>query len=88
MRRFSSYGPVDKDLHYYAPRQELLDFGHRQLVGSNPEKSGHYITIWAPRQTGKTWALNSIFAKIRSDNRFDVVKVELEALKTEKKKRY
>ncbi len=85
MRTFSSYGPIDTTLHYYAPRKELLDFGYRQLIGRNPEKGGHYITVWAPRQTGKTWAFNNIFAKIRTDKRFDVVKVELEALKTEKK---
>ncbi len=84
MRTFSSYGPIDTSLHYYAPRKELLDFGHGQLIGSNPEKGGHYITIWAPRQTGKTWAMNNILFKLSSDERFDVVKIELEILKTEK----
>ncbi len=67
MRTFSSYGPIDTSLYYYAPRKELLDLGYRQLIGNNPEKGGHYITIWAPRQTGKTWALNNIYAKIRND---------------------
>jgi len=84
MRTFSSYGPVNTALHYYAPREEILDFAHRQLAGSHPEEGGHYITVWAPRQTGKTWTLNNIFNKLRSDERFDVVKVELEVLKTEK----
>jgi len=84
MRTFSSYGPIDTTLHYYAPRKELLDFGFRQLIGRNPEKGGHYITVWAPRQTGKTWALNNILFKLRSDERLDVVKIELEILKTEK----
>ncbi len=83
MRRFSSYGPINTKLHYYAPREEILDFAQRQLVGDNPEDGGHYITVWAPRQTGKTWTLNNIFNKLRSDERFDVVKVELEVLKTE-----
>ncbi|MDQ1353749.1 MAG: hypothetical protein QG657_4056, partial [Acidobacteriota bacterium] len=31
MRRFSSYGPVDPDLHYYAPRKELIDKAYAQL---------------------------------------------------------
>ncbi len=84
MRTFSSYGPIDTTLHYYAPRKELLDFGFRQLVGRNPEKGGHYITVWAPRQTGKTWAMNNILFKLRSDERFNVVKIELEILKTDK----
>ncbi|VEN74024.1 conserved hypothetical protein [Candidatus Desulfarcum epimagneticum] len=84
MRTFSSYGPIDTDLHYYAPRKETLDFVHRQLLGRAPEKDGHYITVWGPRQTGKTWALNQIFSKINSDERFDAVKVDMEPLKTEK----
>ncbi len=53
-----------------------------QLLGENPEKGGHYITVWAPGQTGKSWALNNIFAKIDSDEKFDAVKVEPEILKT------
>jgi hypothetical protein len=28
----------------------------RQLVG-NPDKGGHFFTIWAPRQCGKTWLM-------------------------------
>ncbi|VEN73236.1 conserved hypothetical protein [Candidatus Desulfarcum epimagneticum] len=84
VRKFSSYGPINTRFHYYAPREEILDLAHRQLIGENPEDGGHYITVWGPRQTGKTWTLNNIFAKIRSDERFDVVKVELETLKTEK----
>ncbi|MCP4149278.1 MAG: hypothetical protein GY757_16135 [bacterium] len=44
MRRFSSYGPIDTDMHYYAPRKEICDRTYSQLVGENPDKSGHYIT--------------------------------------------
>jgi hypothetical protein len=50
MRRFSSYGLIDTDLHYYAPRTELIDRTASQLLGENPEKGGHYMTVWAPRQ--------------------------------------
>jgi len=84
MRKFSSYGPVNTKLHYYAPREELIKRAHLQLTGENPEEGGHYITVWAPRQTGKTWAMNNVLFKLRSDERFDVVKIELEILKTEK----
>ena len=83
MRRFSSYGPIDTELHYYAPRKEVLDFACGQLVGENPEKGGHYITVWAPRQTGKTWALKEVLFKAREDRRFDALKINLEILKTE-----
>jgi hypothetical protein len=84
MRRFSSYGPVDKQLHYYAPRKEIINKGCFQLIGENPQKGGHFMTVWAPRQTGKTWTMNNILFKLRSDKRFDVVKIESEILKTEK----
>lgn len=83
MRTFSSYGPVDADIHYYAPRKDLLDFGHRQLVGRHPEKGGHYITVWAPRQTGKSWALREILFRLKKGNMFDALKINLEVLKTE-----
>lgn len=53
MRKFSSYGPIDTELHYYAPRTELLDRAYLQVVGENPEKGGRYTTVWGPQQTGK-----------------------------------
>lgn len=82
MRKFSSYGPVDKDMHFYVPREELIQRGHLQLVGENPEKGGHYITVWAPRQCGKTWIMNEILHRLGEDERFHVLKLDLEDLKT------
>ncbi len=81
MRRFSSYGPVDKDLHYYAPRKELIEKAWIQLIGENPDKGGHYITVWAPRQTGKTWLMQQILWRLQKDERFLVLKINLEHLK-------
>ena len=83
MRKFSSYGPIDKDLYYYAPRTELIDHAVLQLLGKNPEKGGHYITVWAPRQTGKTWTMHEAVLKLREDKRFDILKIELETIKME-----
>jgi len=34
-----------------------------QLI-DNPEKGGHYFTIWAPRQTGKTWLMRQVKQEI------------------------
>ncbi|MCP5107214.1 MAG: ATP-binding protein [bacterium] len=86
MRRFSSYGPVDTEVHYYAPRQELIDTAYSQLVGDNPAKGGHFITIWAPRQTGKSWIMLQVLDRIEKNYRIrkdtnmpiDVVKVDLD----------
>jgi hypothetical protein len=36
MRRFSSYGPLDTDNHYYAPRKELIGIVYKWLIGKNP----------------------------------------------------
>jgi len=60
MRKFSSYGPIDIEEAYYAPRTELIQQTYDQLLGENPAKTGHYITVWAPRQTGKTWVTNQV----------------------------
>ncbi|MBF0235294.1 MAG: AAA-like domain-containing protein [Desulfamplus sp.] len=84
MRTFSSYGPVDIEINYYAPRKELLDFGYRQLVGPNPEKGGHYITVWGSRQTGKSWALREILFRLKKDEKYHVLKINLENLKQTK----
>ena len=71
MRKFSSYGPVDRDIHYHAPREELIENAYIQLVGEHPEKGGHYITVWAPRQAGKTWIMQQTLRKIREQGDFE-----------------
>ncbi|MDM8560978.1 AAA-like domain-containing protein [Candidatus Parabeggiatoa sp. HSG14] len=80
MRKFSSYGPVDRDLHYYVPRQELIDGAFQQLLGDNPNKGGHYITVWASRQTGKSWIMREAFLALKQDTEFDVVILSLQNL--------
>ncbi len=53
MRRFSSYGPVNPKLHYYAPREALINKAPPGLIGDNPLKEPHHITKTAPLQYGK-----------------------------------
>jgi hypothetical protein len=65
MCKFSSYGPVNKTLHYYVPRQELVDRACTQLLGENPDEGGHYITVWAPRQRGKTWVMRKVLWRLQ-----------------------
>ncbi len=59
MRTFFSYGPVDCEEHFCVPRTEIIERTYRQLIG-NPEKGGHFFTIWAPRQCGKTWLMRQV----------------------------
>ena len=65
MRRFHSYGPVIEQAHYCVPRTELVNRCVDQLIGSDMEEHGHYFTIWAPRQTGKTWLMEQTVEMIR-----------------------
>ncbi|MGE5340080.1 MAG: AAA family ATPase [Candidatus Omnitrophota bacterium] len=84
MRRFSSYGPLDPDLHFFAPRKALIEQACTQLVGENPSKGGHYFTVWASRQTGKTWLMREVLFRLRGDERFDTISISMESLKDQK----
>lgn len=81
MRRFHSYGSINPKLHYYAPRHELIQRAYTQLMGESDDEGGHYITVWAPRQTGKTWVMQEILFLLQKDPRFNVLKINLENLK-------
>ncbi|HLP49217.1 MAG TPA: AAA-like domain-containing protein [Candidatus Kapabacteria bacterium] len=83
MRKFSSYGPIDTEMDYYAPRKELIEKTYIQLIGENPRKGGHYFTVWAPRQTGKTWIMQETLFQLEKDPRFHTLKINLEILKDE-----
>ncbi|MFP4419217.1 MAG: AAA-like domain-containing protein [Desulfococcaceae bacterium] len=63
MRRFNSYGPVDCEENFCVERVALVNRTKEQLIG-NPEKGGHYFTVWAPRQTGKTWLMRQVKREI------------------------
>ena len=64
MKHFCSYGPVDCKAHFCVQRQALITTGVKQLIGHPEEKGGHYFTIWAPRQTGKTWLMRRMQQEI------------------------
>lgn len=63
MRRFHSYGPVDPRDHFTVERTALVERCVNQLVG-DPARGGHYFTIWAPRQSGKTWLMRRTIDEI------------------------
>jgi len=64
MKRFHSYGPIDCEEHFFVERESLIEKCTSQLIG-NPKKGGHYFTIWAPRQTGKTWIIRQCAQQIK-----------------------
>ena len=59
MRRFHSYGPVNCQHHFCVPREALIRKCCETLIG-DPGEGGHYFTLWAPRQTGKTWLMQQV----------------------------
>jgi hypothetical protein len=86
MRRFHSYGPVDCDEHFCVPRMDMIDRCAAQLVG-NPEKGGHFFTIWSPRQCGKTWLMRQAADRIAREHpdRFIIAMMSMQgvSLKTD-----
>jgi hypothetical protein len=84
MRKFSSYGAPNKKTDYYVPREALITNAIRQLKGEQLEDGGHYITVWAPRQTGKTWIMQEVVSSIEQEDEFDVVYLSLQFLYEEK----
>ncbi|MCU0286316.1 MAG: ATP-binding protein, partial [Acidobacteria bacterium] len=81
MRRFTSYGPINPKLHYYMPRESLIEKAYLNMLGEVPSEGGHYFTVWAPRQTGKTWLMQQILHRLNKDPRFHSLKINLEILK-------
>ncbi|MFZ4659979.1 MAG: AAA-like domain-containing protein [Caldilineaceae bacterium] len=79
MRKFFSYGPLDVNLHYYAPRTALIERACQQLIGDDPTAGGHYITVWAPRQSGKSWLLLQTVSAIKQRGDFDVAITTLQS---------
>ena len=81
MRRFSSYGPVNMKVHYHAPREALIDRAYGELTGDDPEEGGHYVTVWAPRQTGKTWVMHQVMKRIREQGDFEAGIISMQSAK-------
>ncbi len=81
MRKFSSYGQIQINQHYYAPRRALIDHVYAQLLGEAPDEGGHYITAWAPRQTGKSSVMLEAVKKLIDLEQFEVAIITLESAK-------
>ncbi len=84
-RTFSSYGPVSTKSNYFVPRTALIDRAIHQLVGESHEDGGHFFTVWAPRQTGKTWLMWQTLYRLKAEGNFTVVCMSAGILKDVKK---
>ncbi len=81
MRKFSSYGQINTNQHYYAPRTALIERAYAQLRGEHPDEGGHYITVWAPRQTGKSSMMLETVKRLRQHEEFEVVIITAQSAK-------
>ncbi|MGE5340427.1 MAG: hypothetical protein ACM3SY_02990 [Candidatus Omnitrophota bacterium] len=79
MRRFNSYGPINNKLHYYAPREELIEKAYKSLVGDLPDKDGDYLTVWASSQTGKTWLMAETAKRILKTGKYHTAMLNMES---------
>jgi len=81
MRHFSSYGPVDPRFHFCVERRQMVERCVSQLIGE-PGEGGHYFTIWAPRQSGKTWIMRRAIEEIRArhGDRFHIGALSMQGL--------
>ena len=77
-RKFCYFGPVDPLFHYAVERTELIESCCRQLVGYTQKDDagatkdkGHYFTVWAPRQSGKTWIMRQVRIPLKSATQSD-----------------
>ena len=82
MRHFHSYGPVNSKAHFCVQRKTLIKQGVEQLIGK-PKKGGHFFTIWAPRQTGKTWLMRELELNINQQypDEFTILQFSLGGLR-------
>ena len=74
MKRFNTTGPCFPDEHYMLPALDRLP-GIRELVAS-----GNYFVIHAPRQTGKTTALQTLVREINAQGEMFAIYCSLETI--------
>ena len=74
MRKFNTTGPCFPDEHYMLPALDRLP-GIRELVAG-----GNYFVIHAPRQTGKTTALQALVQEINEKGEMFALYCSLETL--------
>jgi len=73
MRKFNTTGPCDPEKHYTVMREALV------VEGTEMIEEGHYFTIFAPRQTGKTTYFQLLFRALREEG-YTPVWVSFESL--------
>jgi len=64
MREFNTSGPNNPDIHFTVMREALLQKTLGQIIRPDDPKGGRYITLYAPRQTGKTTLVEQLMKRM------------------------
>ncbi len=74
MREFNTSGPCNPDLHYTVMREALIAKGKEKV------NKGRYITLFAPRQSGKTTYFQILLRELDSEHSYMTLWVSFENL--------
>ena len=80
MREFNTSGPCDPALHYTVMREALM------LDAQKKVRKGRFLTLFAPRQAGKTTFFKLLLNELEKD--FTTVWISFENLKTASKEEF
>jgi len=76
MRYFNTSGPCNPQEHYTVPRKELI------AKGMDRVRRGRYLTIFAPRQAGKTTFFQLLLEELRQEGRLTPIWLSFEKANT------
>jgi len=82
MRYFNTSGPCNPAEHYTVLRKELIAEGLQKV------QRGRYVTIFAPRQSGKTTYFQMLIEELRKDRRYTPIWISFENLQGATKKEF
>ena len=75
MRYFNTSGPCNPAEHYTVLRRELIASGMEKV------RRGKYLTIFAPRQAGKTTFLHMLWQELLKEGQYTPLQISFENLK-------
>jgi len=82
MRYFNTSGPCNPAEHYTVLRRELIARGMEKV------RRGRYLTIFAPRQAGKTTFFHLLMRELAKDGQFMPIQISFENMKTLTRERF
>lgn len=82
MRYFNTSGPCDPREHYTVMRRELIAEGRAKV------HRGRYLTIFAPRQAGKTTYFKLLLSELRKEGAYTPIWISFENLQNATKPQF